>query len=62
MLDVDYGEDAARTRERNLARNLAVIWRVAKNLPTAAGQANGDARDQRRFAHSPGFRDTIFPK
>lgn len=62
MLDVNYGEDASQVRERALARNLAILRRVAKNLLRQAGEAKGGVRDQRRFAFNDEFRNKIFPK
>lgn len=59
VLDVAYREDASQARERNLARNLATLRRMARNLLVAGGGNRGGLVDQRRFAVSEPFRDKI---
>ena len=50
MLDVGFGEDASRVRERNAARNLAVLRRIAVNLARADGSLRASLKGKRKYA------------
>ena len=50
MLDVGFGEDASRVRERNAARNLAVLRRIALNLARADASLKASLKGKRKYA------------
>ena len=50
MLDVGFGEDASRVRERNAARNLAVLRRIALNLARADASLKASLKGSRKYA------------
>jgi predicted transposase YbfD/YdcC len=50
VLDVGFGEDASRVRERNAARNLAVLRRIALNLARADGFLKASLKGKRKYA------------
>jgi predicted transposase YbfD/YdcC len=49
-LDVVFREDASRVRERNAARNLALLRKVALNLVRADGSLKASLRGKRKYA------------
>ena len=51
-LDVGFREDASRVRERNAARNLALLRRIALNL----ARADASLKGKRKYA---GWDDTF---
>ena len=50
VLDVVFREDASRVRERNAARNLALLRKVALNLVRADGSLKASLRGKRKHA------------
>ena len=56
VLDVVFREDASRVRERNAARNLALLRKVALNLARADGSLEASPRGKRKYA---GWDDTF---
>jgi predicted transposase YbfD/YdcC len=56
VLDVVFREDASRVRERNAARNLALLRKVALNLVRADGSLKASLRGKRKYA---GWDDTF---
>jgi predicted transposase YbfD/YdcC len=50
VLDVGFGEDASRVRERTAARNLAVLRRIALNLARADGSLRASLKGKRKCA------------
>jgi predicted transposase YbfD/YdcC len=50
VLDVDFGEDRSRVRERNAARNLAVLRRIALDLLRADTSPKASLKGRRRTA------------
>jgi predicted transposase YbfD/YdcC len=50
VLDVTFREDASRVRERNAARNLALLRKVALNLVRADGSLKASLRGKRKHA------------
>jgi predicted transposase YbfD/YdcC len=50
VLDVVFREDASRVRERNAARNLALLREVALNLVRADGSLKASLRGKRKHA------------
>jgi predicted transposase YbfD/YdcC len=50
VLDVVFREDASRVRERNAARNLALLRKVALNLVRADGSLRASLRGKRKYA------------
>ena len=56
VLDVTFREDASRVRERNAARNLALLRRIALNLARADGTLKASLKGRRKYA---GWGDTF---
>ncbi len=50
VLDMDFGEDRSRVRERNAARNLAVLRRIALDLLRADTSLNASLKGRRKVA------------
>src|SRR5919107_5325773 len=50
VLDVDFREDASRVRERNDARNLALLRRIALNLARAETSLKASLKGKRKYA------------
>ena len=50
VLDVTFREDASRVRERNAARNLALLRKVALNLARADTTLKASLRGKRKYA------------
>src|SRR5436305_654203 len=50
VLDVTFREGASRVRERNAARNLALLRKVALNLARADGSLKASLRGKRKYA------------
>ena len=50
VLDVGFGEDASRVRERNAARNLALLRRIALNLARADTTLRASLKAKRKHA------------
>ena len=50
VLDVTFREDASRVRERNAARNLALLRRIALNLARADHTRSASLRRKRKQA------------
>jgi predicted transposase YbfD/YdcC len=50
VLDVVFREDASRVRERNAARNLALLRRIALNLARADTTLKASLRGKRKYA------------
>jgi predicted transposase YbfD/YdcC len=50
VLDVGFGEDASRIRDRNAARNLALLRRIALNLVRADTTLNASLKGKRKYA------------
>jgi predicted transposase YbfD/YdcC len=50
VLDVGFGEDASRVRERNAARTLAVLRRIALNLARADASLKASLKGRRKYA------------
>jgi predicted transposase YbfD/YdcC len=56
VLDVTFREDASRVRERNAARNLALLRRIALNLARADTSLKASLKGKRKYA---GWDDTF---
>ena len=56
VLDVTFREDASRVRERNAARNLALLRRIALNLARADATLKASLKGKRKYA---GWDDTF---
>jgi predicted transposase YbfD/YdcC len=50
VLDIGFGEDASRVRERNAARNLALLRRIALNLARADASLRASLKGKRKYA------------
>ena len=50
VLDVGFREDASRVRERNAARNLALLRRLALNLARADSTLKASLKGKRKYA------------
>jgi predicted transposase YbfD/YdcC len=50
ILDVGFREDASRVRERNTARNLALLRKIALNLARADATLKASLRGERKYA------------
>ena len=50
MLDVGFREDASRVRERNAARNLALLRKIALNLARADTTLKASLKGKRKSA------------
>jgi predicted transposase YbfD/YdcC len=50
VLDVGFREDASRVRERNAARNLALLRKIALNLARADTTLKASLRGKRKYA------------
>jgi predicted transposase YbfD/YdcC len=50
VLDVTFREDASRVRERNAARNLALLRRIALNLARADTSLKASLKGKRKYA------------
>jgi predicted transposase YbfD/YdcC len=50
VLDVGLREDASRVRERNAARNLALLRRIALNLARADSTLKASLKGKRKYA------------
>jgi predicted transposase YbfD/YdcC len=50
VLDVTFREDASRVRERNAARNLALLRRIALNLARADATLKASLKGKRKYA------------
>ena len=50
VLDVTFREDASRVRERNAARNLALLRRIALNLARADTALKASLKGKRKYA------------
>ena len=50
VLDVGFHEDASRVRERNAARNLALLRKVALNLARADTTLKASLKGKRKHA------------
>ena len=50
VLDVTFGEDRSRVRERNAARNLAVLRRIALDLMRADTSLKASLKSKRKTA------------
>ncbi len=48
--DVTFGEDACRVRERNAARNMAVLRRIARDLARAKRSLTASLKGKRKCA------------
>jgi len=56
VLDVTFREDASRVRERNAARNLALLRKIALNLVRAGTTLKASLKGRRKYA---GWDDTF---
>ena len=56
VLDVTFREDASRVRERNAARNLALLRKIALNLARADATLKASLKGKRKYA---GWDDTF---
>ncbi len=56
VLDVTFREDASRVRERNAARNLALLRKIALNLVRADTSLKASLKGKRKYA---GWDDTF---
>jgi predicted transposase YbfD/YdcC len=56
VLDVGFREDASRVRERNAARNLALLRKIALNLARADASLKASLKGKRKYA---GWDDTF---
>jgi predicted transposase YbfD/YdcC len=56
VLDVGFREDASRVRERNAARNLALLRKIALNLARADASLTASLKGKRKYA---GWDDTF---
>jgi predicted transposase YbfD/YdcC len=60
VLDVTFREDASRVRERNAARNLALLRRIALNLARADATLKASLKGKRKYASwDDGFMATL---
>ena len=60
VLDVTFREDASRVRERNAARNLALLRRIALNLARADSTLKASLKGKRKYADwDDGFMATL---
>jgi predicted transposase YbfD/YdcC len=60
VLDVGFHEDASRVRERNAARNLALLRRIALNLARADATLKASLKSKRKSAAwDNGFMATL---
>jgi predicted transposase YbfD/YdcC len=60
VLDVTFREDASRVRERNAARNLALLRKVALNLARADTTLKASLKGKRKYAGwDDGFMATL---
>jgi predicted transposase YbfD/YdcC len=60
VLDVGFREDASRVRERNAARNLALLRRIALNLARADATLKASLKSKRKSAAwDDGFMATL---
>ena len=50
VLDVGFREDASRVRERNAARNLALLRKIALNLARADNTLKASLKGKRKYA------------
>ena len=50
VLDVGFSEDASRVRERNAARNLALLRKIALNLARADTTLKASLKGKRKYA------------
>ena len=50
VLDVDFREDASRVRDRNAARNLALLRKIALNFARADGSLKTSLKSKRKSA------------
>jgi predicted transposase YbfD/YdcC len=50
VLDVGFNEDASRVRERNAARNLALLRKIALNLVRADATLKASLKGKRKYA------------
>jgi predicted transposase YbfD/YdcC len=50
VLDVTFREDASRVRERNAARNLALLRKIALNLARADRSLKASLKGKRKYA------------
>jgi predicted transposase YbfD/YdcC len=50
VLDVTFREDASRVRERNAARNLALLRKIALNLARADATLKASLKGKRKYA------------
>ena len=50
VVDVTFREDASRVRERNAARNLALLRKIALNLARADTTLKASLRGKRKYA------------
>jgi predicted transposase YbfD/YdcC len=50
ILDVTFREDASRVRERNAARNLGLLRKIALNLARADGTLKASLKGKRKYA------------
>ena len=50
VLDVGFREDASRVRDRNAARNLALLRKIALNLARADGSLKASLKGKRKYA------------
>jgi predicted transposase YbfD/YdcC len=50
ILDVGFREDASRVRERNAARNLGLLRRIALNLARADAKLKASLKGKRKYA------------
>jgi predicted transposase YbfD/YdcC len=60
ILDVTFREDASRVRERNAARNLALLRKIALNLARADTSLKASPKGKRKYAGwDDGFMATL---
>jgi predicted transposase YbfD/YdcC len=60
ILDVTFREDASRVRERNAARNLALLRKIALNLARADTSLKASLKGKRKYAGwDDGFMATL---
>jgi predicted transposase YbfD/YdcC len=60
VLDVTFREDASRVRERNAARNLALLRKIALNLARADATLKASLKGRRKYAGwDDGFMATL---
>ena len=62
VLDVGFGEDASRVRDRNAARNLALLRKIALNLARADSSLKASLKGKRKYAGwDDAFMATLIP-